>query len=77
MTTREPGGCPIADVTVYSAVNRDVLNAPYPECNKWRENAVQYINELQADLVVFPMLTRRGDTTPQYQYRRDSDPASC
>lgn len=53
-------GCPIADVTVYSAVNRAVLDAPYPECNKWRENAVQYINDLHADLVVFPMLTRRG-----------------
>ena len=53
-------GCPIADVSVYSAVNRDVLDAPYPECDKWRENAVQYINDLQADLVVFPMLTRRG-----------------
>jgi len=53
-------GCPIADVKVYSAVNRSVLDAPYPECNKWRENAVQYINDLQADLVVLPMLTRRG-----------------
>ena len=53
-------GCPMADVSVYSAVNRDVLDAPYPACDRWRENAVQYINDLQADLVVFPMLTRRG-----------------
>ena len=53
-------GCPIADVTVYSAVNRAVLDAPYPACNKWRESAIEYINGLHADLVVFPMLTRRG-----------------
>ena len=53
-------GCPIADVTVYSAVNRAVLDAPYPECNQWRKKAVEYINALHADLVVFPMLTRRG-----------------
>ncbi|MCE9622271.1 MAG: hypothetical protein K8R99_08010 [Actinomycetia bacterium] len=53
-------GCPMADVSVYSAVNRDVLDAPYPECDIWRENAVQYISDLHADLVVFPMLTRRG-----------------
>lgn len=53
-------GCPIADVSVYSAVDRTVTNAPYPACDQWRKNAVQYINDLQADLVVFPMLTRRG-----------------
>ncbi len=53
-------GCPAADVSVYSAVNRDVLDAPYPECNTWRANALQYIVDLHADLVVFPMLTRRG-----------------
>ncbi|MBI4882481.1 MAG: hypothetical protein HY826_00335 [Actinobacteria bacterium] len=53
-------GCPTADVEVYSAVNRDVLDAPYPECDTWRANAVQYITDLHADLVVFPMLTRRG-----------------
>jgi len=53
-------GCPIADVRVYSAVNRDVLDAPYPECDQWRANAIAHINSLQPDLVVFPMLTRRG-----------------
>ena len=53
-------GCPAADVRVYSAVNREVFDTPYPECNTWRENAIQYISDLQADLVVFPMLTRRA-----------------
>lgn len=53
-------GCPAADVRVYSAINRDVLDAPYPECNTWRANALQFIVELQPEVVVFPMLTRRG-----------------
>ncbi|CAN5574768.1 hypothetical protein BH10ACT2_BH10ACT2_25430 [soil metagenome] len=53
-------GCPTADVKVYSAVNRAILDAPYPQCTTWRANAIQYINDLHADLVVFPMLTRRG-----------------
>jgi len=53
-------GCPTADVRVYSAVNREILDAPYPECDTWRAAAIQYIVGLQPDLVVFPMLTRRG-----------------
>jgi hypothetical protein len=53
-------GCPAADVRVYSAVNREVFDTPYPACDTWRENAVQYISDLHADLVVFPMLTRRN-----------------
>ncbi len=53
-------GCPAADVTVYSAINRAVLDTPYPACSAWRANALQYIIDLHPDLVVFPMLTRRG-----------------
>ena len=53
-------GCPAADVSVYSAINRAVLDTPYPACNTWRANALQYIVDLHPDLVVFPMLTRRG-----------------
>lgn len=53
-------GCPTADVHVYSAVNPEVFDTPYPACNTWRENAIRYISDLKADLVVFPMLTRRN-----------------
>jgi len=53
-------GCPAADVKVYSAVDRTVFDTPYPACATWRENAIQYISDLRADLVVFPMLTRRN-----------------
>lgn len=53
-------GCPIADVSVYSAIDRSVTNAPYPACDTWRQNAIEHINSLSPDLVVLPMLTRRG-----------------
>ena len=53
-------GCPAADVSVYSAIDRNVFDTPYPACNTWRANALQYIIDLHPDLVVFPMLTRRG-----------------
>lgn len=53
-------GCPAADVSVYSAIDRAVLDTPYPACNTWRDNALQYIVDLHPDVVVFPMLTRRG-----------------
>ncbi len=53
-------GCPTADVSVYSAIDRAVFDTPYPACNTWRKNALQYIVDLHADVVVLPMLTRRG-----------------
>ena len=53
-------GCPAADVSVYSAIDRAVLDTPYPACDTWRANALQYIVDLHPALVVFPMLTRRG-----------------
>ena len=53
-------GCPAADVRVYSAIDRTVFDTPYPACDEWRANALQYIASLQPALVVFPMLTRRG-----------------
>jgi len=52
-------GCPTADVRVYSGATGQ-SDTPYRACNTWRENAIQYISDLQPDLVVFPMLTRRN-----------------
>jgi hypothetical protein len=53
-------GCPAADVSVYRATSQDEVATPYRACNIWRINALAYIADLHADLVVFPTLTRRG-----------------
>lgn len=61
LVTVTKAGCPAADVTVFSAeetvAGQDVV---YTACDQWRPRAQEYIRSLQPDLVVFPMLTRRG-----------------
>ncbi|MBI4882547.1 MAG: hypothetical protein HY826_00670 [Actinobacteria bacterium] len=60
IVTVDKAGCPAADVRVYSAAYTDRFDVPYPACDAWRENALEYIALLHPDLVVFPMMSRRG-----------------
>jgi hypothetical protein len=57
MVTKQ--GCPVANVTVYSAQDPKVTDVVYAACDQWRPSALAYIDSLHPDLVVFPMLSRR------------------
>ena len=61
LVTVTKAGCPAADVPVYSA-REDLVakGVPYTACAAWRPRAQRFIRSLDPDLVVFPMLTRRG-----------------
>ncbi len=61
LVTVTKAGCPAADVPVYSA-REDIADKgiPYTACATWRPRAQRFIRVLEPDLVVFPMLTRRG-----------------
>jgi hypothetical protein len=53
-------GCPAARVTIYSAADPTKHNVPYTQCDEWRPNALAYVNNLQPDMVVLPLLSRRS-----------------
>lgn len=61
LVTVTKAGCPAADVPVYS-MREDIADQgiPYTACADWRPRAQRYIRSLRPDLVIFPMLTRRG-----------------
>lgn len=55
-------GCPAADVHVYKSTEDGAQTTPEPyvACDKWRVASQTFIRSLKPDVVVFPMLTRRG-----------------
>lgn len=55
-------GCPAADVRVNKSTEDGTRTepTPYVACDKWRVASQEFIRALKPDVVVFPMLTRRG-----------------
>ena len=54
-------GCPIVDVEPILAEETKLhLGLPYPSCVKWQKNVVSKLREIKPDVVVLPLLSRRG-----------------
>ncbi len=55
-------GCPAADVQVNKSTEDGTQAAPeaYKACDQWHVESQKFIRALKPDVVVFPMLTRRG-----------------
>jgi hypothetical protein len=58
-------GCPIVTVKpVLAEESKLALRLPYPSCVKWQQAALARIEQLAPDVVVLPLLSRRGLTEP-------------
>lgn len=58
-------GCPLVTVKpVLAEESKLALHLPYPSCVKWQQAALKRIEKLSPDVVVLPLLSRRGLTEP-------------
>lgn len=58
-------GCPVVTVDpVLAEESKLDQHLPYPSCKEWQRAALTRIEELKPDVVVLPLLSRRGLTEP-------------
>jgi hypothetical protein len=54
-------GCPVVDVKPILAEESKLhLGLPYPSCVRWQKSVVAKLREIKPDVVVLPLLSRRG-----------------